>query len=328
VRPQTPPAWWRRAGAIVVAALVVGVTGACAGGMRDSSSRTPNREPATIDPSTTAPSTTVPALRVQEALPPPNPPDINEVPRPANSPDEAFQWFARPAGKPNPVLIAVRRSDAPRPHPAVLLADASGGLNPDYLVFADELVARGFDVVVGCLFTIAAGADPRLPTIPCPDSPSPMGVVDASVPDLDTLVTAAHEVLGNSTPLAVMGFSRGGGITALRASAGRPEAVVLVSAKYEGYSNIGVEPGGEVNIVERGVAGWRVPTLMLHGTADAAIPVSQAHDFEAALIGAGASVDAHYYDGAGHNLSGEPAVHDDLLATITRFLCARLGCAA
>ena len=250
------------------------------------------------------------------------------MPRPANVTDDAFQWFARSPGSPNPVLLAVRRSTTPRPHPAVLLADASGGLNPDYLAFADELVARGFDVAVGCLFTIAAGADPQLPTIPCPDSPPPMGVVDASVPDLDAVVDAAHEVLGASTPLAVMGFSRGGGIAALRASAGRPEAVVLVSAKYEGFSTLDPEPSGEVNIVERGVTGWRVPTLVLHGTADAAIPVAQAHDFEAALLAAGAPVEAHYYEGAGHNLSGEPAVHDDLIATIAQFLCARLGCAA
>ena len=258
--------------------------------MADTTS-TSKRQPATSAP---APTTTPTAT---------SPPDISEVPRPVNVTDEAFQWFARSPGNPNPVLLAVRRSAAPRPHPTVLLADASGGLNPDYLVFADELVARGFDVAVGCLFTIAAGADPQLPTIPCPDSPSPMGVVDASVPDLDSVVDAAHDVLGSSTPLAVMGFSRSAGIAALRASEGRPEPVVLVSGKYEGYSNLSNEPG-EVNIVERGVAGWRVPALMLHGTADAAIPVSQAHDFEAALLAAGASVEAHYYEGAGHNLSG------------------------
>lgn len=255
------------------------------------------------------------------------PPDIAEVPRPATVTDEAFQWFARSPGSPNPVLLAIQRSAAPRPHPAVLLADASGGLNPDYLTFADELVARGFDVAVGCLFTIAAGADPQLPTIPCPDSPPPLGVVDASVPDLDALVAAAYEALGSSTPLAVMGFSRGGGISALRASAGRREPVVLVSGKYEGYGNLDTEPTGEVNILER-VAGWRVPALILHGTADGAIPVSQAHDFEAALIAVGASVEAHYYEGAGHNLSGEPEVHDDLLARVAQFLCAHLGCAA
>jgi dienelactone hydrolase len=289
--------------------------------MADTTASTSKRQPATTAPATTTPATT-PVLPTTTS-----PPDIGEVPRPANVADEAFQWYARSPGSPNPVLLAVRHSTAPRPHPTVLLADASGGLNPDYLVFADELVARGFDVAVGCLFTIAAGANPSLPTIPCPDSPTPMGVVDASVPDLDAVVNGVYDLLGSSTPLAVMGFSRSAGIAALRASEGRPEPVVLVSGKYEGYSNLSNEPG-EVNIVERGVAGWRVPALMLHGTADAAIPVSQAHDFEAALLAAGKSVEAHYYDGAGHNLSGEPAVHDDLVATVARFLCARLGCAA
>jgi dienelactone hydrolase len=322
VHPKSLRASWRGVGAIVGLAFVVAAAASCGGGggTRDTTAATLRRQPATTAPPTTTVPETVPSTT--------SPPDIGEVPRPANVTDDAFQWFARLPGSPNPVLLAVQRSTAPRPHPAVLLADASGGLNPDYLTFADELVAQGFDVAVGCLFTIAAGADPTLPTIPCPDSPPPMGVLDASVPDLDAVVGAAHEAFGASTPLAVMGFSRSGGIAALRASTGRPEAVVLVSGKYEGFSNLDPEASGEVNIVERGVTGWRVPTLILHGTADAAIPVAQAHDLEAALLAAGAPVEAHYYEGAGHNLSGEPAVHDNLVATITQFLCARLGCAA
>ncbi len=289
--------------------------------MRDTTAAPSKRRPATSAPA--------PAATVPETTPPDTrPPDITEVPRPANVTDEAFQWFARPAGSPNPVLLAVRRSAAPRPHPAVLLADASGGLNSDYLAFAEELVARGFDVAVGCLFTVDAGADPQIPVIPCPDSPPSKGVVDAAVPDLDSVVDAAYDALGVSTPLVVVGFSRGAGIAALRASDGRREPVVLVSGKYEGWNTLGTTvEGGEVNVVER-VAGWGPPALILHGTADGAIPVSQAHDLEAALISAGASVEAHYYEGAGHNLSGEPEVHDDLVARIAQFLCARLGCAA
>ena len=50
-------------------------------------------------------------------------------------------------------------------------------------------------------------------------------------------------------------------------------------------------PGGEVNVLER-IAGWKPPALVLHGTADGAIPVSQAHNFETALLAAGATVEA------------------------------------
>ena len=178
---------------------------------------------------------------------------------------------------------------------------------------------KGSTFAVGCLFTIDPASDPQIPLIPCADAPSPMGVVDAAVPDLDSVVDAVYDVLGASTPLAVVGFSRGAGIAALRASEGRLEPVVLVSGKYEGWSTLGDVPGGDVNVVER-VNGWRPPALVLHGTADAAIPVAQAHDFEAALLATGASVEAHYYEGAGHNLAGEPAVHADLEDRITRFL--------
>ena len=100
-----------------------------------------------------------------------------------------------------------------------------------------------------------------------------------------------------------------------------------MSGKYEGWSTLGPVPGGEVNILER-ITGWKPPALVLHGTADGAIPVSQAHDFETALLAVGASVDAHYYEGSGHNLADEPAVHDDLQGRIATFLCDRLACAA
>ena len=293
-------------------ALVVVATSACgASGTHDAAVTT--KPVTTTVPTPTAPATTVP-------------PDFGPVPRPVNATDDAFQWFVRRTGSPNPVLLAVRRNPTPGPHPAVLVIDASGGVNPDYLTFAEELGDRGFDVVVGCLFAVDPASDPQIPLIPCADAPSIMGVVETAVPDLDSVVDAVYDVLGVSTPLAVVGFSRGAGIAALRAAEGRLEPVVLVSGKYEGWSTLGPVPGGEVNVVER-VSGWRPPALVLHGTADAAIPVAQAHDFEAALRAAGASVEAHYYDGAGHNLAGEPAVHADLEDRITQFVCARFACA-
>ncbi len=101
---------------------------------------------------------------------------------------------------------------------------------------------------------------------------------------------------------------------------------MLVSGMYEGWNGIGsTVPGGEVNVVER-VSGWRAPVLILHGTGDGAVPVVQAYDLEAALRGIGADVEAQYYEGAGHNLAGEPALAPDFRNRITQFLCARLTC--
>lgn len=71
-------------------------------------------------------------------------------------------------------------------------------------------------------------------TIPCVDGPPFKSVVDAAVLDLDSLAEAAHDALAVFEPLVVVGFSRGAGIAALRASWARAEPVVLVSGMYEG----------------------------------------------------------------------------------------------
>jgi dienelactone hydrolase len=255
------------------------------------------------------------------------PPDVTPVPPPPPGGDADFQWFVHPAANGAHVLLGVYHPPGAGPRPGVLLVHASGGLNTDYLAFARQLAAAGFDLVVGCWFaTLEQGADQSI-TIPCTDAPPFKGVVDDAVPDLDALVEGAHDALGSSTPLALVGFSRGAGIAALRASAGRPEPVVLVSGMYEGWNGIGsTVPGGEVDVVGR-VDGWHAPALILHGTGDEAVPVSQAQHLEAALRDRGVDVDAHYYDGVGHNLGGDPGA-TDFAERLTQFLCAHLGCAA
>lgn len=298
----------RALGAALAACLALS---ACAGAHDDRAARraTPSTRAATTSPATT---TTLP--------------DIAEIPRPPDVGDDTFRWFMIPAAEGPHVLLAVRRSTATGRHPSVLLPDTSGGFNLDYLAFADALVARGFDVAVGCLYSAPDVLEPGSGRIPCADAPLFDGVADSMVAALDSLVHAAYGALGPSTQLAVMGFSRGAGIAALRASAGGAEPVVLVSGKYEGWNSVaGAVPGGDVNVVDR-LDAWRASVLILHGTSDAAVSVSQAQNLEAGLRGIGADVESHYYDGAGHNLAGEPGVRDDLEVRVTSFLCARLTC--
>jgi dienelactone hydrolase len=255
------------------------------------------------------------------------PTGVTAVPSPAVAADANFSWFLHPAANGNHVLLGVYRPPGDGPRPGVLLVHASGGLNTDYLAFARTLGAAGFDVVLGCWFATVEQTSDQGITIPCTDAPPYKGVVDDAVPDLDALVDGAHEILGPSTPLALVGFSRGAGIAALRATGGRPEPLVLVSGMYEGWNGlVTTVPGGEVDVVER-VDGWHAPTLILHGTGDEAVPVSQAQNLERALRDRGVDVDAHYFEGAGHNLSGDPRA-PDFEPRIVEFLCARLGCAA
>ena len=256
------------------------------------------------------------------------PSGVTAVPPPAVAADANFSWFLHPAANGSQVLLGVYRPRGDGPRPGVLLVHASGGLNTDYLAFARTLGAAGLDVVLGCWFATVEQTSDQGITIPCTDAPPYKGVVDDAVPDLDALVDGAHEILGSSTPLALVGFSRGAGIAALRATTGPPEPLVLVSGMYEGWNGIGsTVPGGEVDVVQRVGGDWHAPTLILHGTSDEAVPVSQAQHLADALRDHGVEVDAHYYEGAGHNLSSDPRA-PDFDQRILDFLCAHLPCPA
>jgi alpha-beta hydrolase superfamily lysophospholipase len=307
---STPRRWRVRLVGIVVALALA--AGACTGGTEhaiDRSAAATTRPP----PTTVAPTTTT------------APADITGTPSPGNVDHSGFEWYTHPSSNGAHELIGVRRQPTPGPHPAVLLVHSSAGLNVDYVTFADELAERGFDVAVGCWFASVDVTDPENVTIPCADAPPFKGVVDAAVPDLDSLVEAAHHALGASEPLTLVGFSRGAGIAALRASAGRPEPVVLVAGMYEGWNGLGsTVPGGEVDVVQR-VDGWSAPALILHGALDRAVPISQAHHLEEALRARGVDVEGRYYADGGHNLGADPAAVD-LRDRIAQFVCAHAGC--
>src|SRR5439155_10297779 len=149
----------RRVGLALLVVAVTAVAG-CGGATRAATVAKSKPRPERIAPTTTAPTTTVPVRS-----------SITEIPSPPEADGEAFRWYEHPAGDGPHVVLAVRRTGDLRPHPAVLLADTSGGFNLDYLVFADELVGRGFDVVVGCLYTAPEPLDPESGRIPCADAP-------------------------------------------------------------------------------------------------------------------------------------------------------------
>lgn len=243
---------------------------------------------------------------------------------PANVPDSDVSWYLADAPGGHSLLVGALRSPQPGRHVGVLLVTGSEGLNSDYVKFGRELAARGFDVAFGCWFRTVAPVKMTDPQIGCADAPEFKGVTDAAVPDLDSLVAGARTVLGEPPRLALVGFSRGGGIAMLRASVGRPEPVVSVGGMLEGTTTWGQLPE-EVNVVAR-AGGISAPVLLLHGMADVLVPVAQAQDMERALREHGSDVEAKYYDDAPHGLAQVPAIRTDLLEMITRFLCTRLDC--
>jgi dienelactone hydrolase len=245
---------------------------------------------------------------------------------PTNVADPDITWSSVDAPGGHHLLLGVIRSTAPGPHVDILLVTGTEGLNTDYPRFAHELAARGFDVAFGCWFVSRAPTSPTDPAIGCADAPQFVGVSDAAVPDLDALVAGARSVLGDPNTLALVGFSRGGGVALLRATTGAVDPVVSIAGMVEGTTAWGQLPG-EVDVVAR-AAGIVAPVLLLHGEADRLVPVSQARHMEAALRANGADVEAKYYPGADHGLAQIPGVRADLVEQITRFLCARYECAA
>jgi dienelactone hydrolase len=243
---------------------------------------------------------------------------------PPNVPESDVSWYLAAAPGGHSLLVGALRSPRPGRHVGVLLVTGSEGLNSDYVKFGRELAARGFDVAFGCWFQTAAPVRMTDAQIGCADAPGFKGVADAAVPDLDALVVGARTVLGEPRGLALVGFSRGGGIAMLRASAGAREPVVSVAGMVEGTTMWGQLPD-EVDVVAR-AGGFSAPVLLLHGTGDGLVPVAEARDMERALREHGSDVEAKYYDDAPHGLAQVPAIRADLLGTITRFLCTRLDC--
>jgi dienelactone hydrolase len=244
---------------------------------------------------------------------------------PPNVHDSSIEWSRVDAPGGHHLLMGVVRAPTPGKHVGIVLVTGTESLNTDYPRFAHELAAQGFDVAVGCWFASSGPTTPSDLRISCADAPEFVGVADAAVPDVDALVAGARSLLGDPSTLALVGFSRGGGVALLRATTGAADPVVSIAGMVRGTTAWGNLPA-EVDVVPR-AAGIVAPVLLLHGEDDDLVPVQQAYDMERALRAHGADVEAKYYPDVGHGLAQDPVVRVDLVDQIHRFLCARFACA-
>ena len=199
---------------------------------------------------------------------------------------------------------AVARPHGPGPFPALLLLHGTHGFAEEYVHLAREMAQNGVLGVAACWFRGRGGAGTRFVTpIECPGAPP---LVESSGPErfriarltIDSLIQTIHTLPNvRADRVALFGHSRGAGaaLDYVLTHPGEVQAAILNSAGYPS------------ELLAR-VSGINVPILILHGTADdpadggsALTNVEMARRFEKALRGASKSVEAKYYEGAGHN---------------------------
>ncbi len=251
-------------------------------------------------------------------------PSAERTTAPPNAMLPGVAWSVVPAPGGHTLLMGSARTPASGHPIGILIVTGTEGLNTDYPRFAQQLAAAGFDVAFGCWFASPPPPTPTDPEIGCTKAPQFVGVSEAAVPDLDALVAGAQSVLSRSDRIALVGFSRGGGVVLLRATKGATNPVVSIAGMVEGSTAWGELPS-EVNIVP--LAGSiHAPVLILHGEDDSLVPVSQARDMEQSLRAHHDDVVAKYYPGAGHGLAQDPSIRIDLIEQIAAFLCSRHPC--
>jgi carboxymethylenebutenolidase len=250
------------------------------------------------------------------------PPIVSATDAPTGTEAFAVKWIRVAVPDRGVMLAAVARPSGAGPFPVVILLHGAHGFAPQYVAWAQDLARAGFLAVAGCWFSggYDNGSNVVTPPIPCPEMPpgKAAGAYPDAVQYIDALVQAARALPGaRPDRLALVGHSRGGSeILQYLLATGNVQAAVLHSSS-------------QVYRPVTRAAEFRVPILILHGTADensVHTKVALVREFEAALRRNQKHVEAHYYEGGGHNtFFTNPTQRDDELKRMIEFLRRHLG---
>ena len=182
-------------------------------------------------------------------------------------------------------LAAVLRPEGAGPFPLVVWVHGSGpGFVSDEVFAATHLAVGGFVVLAGC-WTVSK-AEPvtlretSVPRVPCLQN---YATADDAT---GALVEVGQQLPGvKKGPIGLFGVSLGGSQALHFAGTRNDIGAVVVDSSPRGTTQV------------------HVPVLILGGTADHTVSVDEQRTYEQALRDAGATVEAHYYEGGPHAVS-------------------------
>ena len=179
--------------------------------------------------------------------------------------------------------------EGPGPFPAVLVLHTSGGLQGADTGFADRLSQQGYVALVPA-FLEAYSISPQQRRLAFTADAQP--IFDDFTAALDTL---RHTEKIDGTRLAAVGFSNGGYFALWLAAAGKVRCGV---AYYGALTGAGTDTS--LQRFRDAFSSKSSPVLVLHGDADATVPVGAAHRLVEILRTAHAPYEAKIFPGADH----------------------------
>ena len=266
------------------------------------------------------PSTVIASNDFRGSQPNRSPVVVSDAAQPPGADAGNVKWINVASSSLGVMLAAVATPSGHGPFTTVVILHGSHGFAREYVQLATALAERGVQAIAACWFSgSSGGAGSRFVTpIPCPGAPPiPMAGSQQALDTIEALLEAAHKLPGTSPErIALFGHSRGGGA-----------ALNYILQRSGIYGTI-LDSTGYPPEVTAAAAQVRTPVLLLHGTADnpadggsARSSVKMARAFEAAVRHAGNPIDAHYYDGAGHNaIFTSKSQRADAVERIIRFL--------